>query len=70
MVASKDTRNYTGSGWSPTSSLRERLSACSTIECSKVLTIGCVRRVEELVEWRGTAQMKSRESVPLEGTKS
>ena len=67
MVASKDTRNYTGLGRSPTSSLRERSSACSLIECSEVLTMGYARRVEEVGEWRGTARMKSQESVSLEG---
>ena len=67
MVAFKDTRNYIGSDQSPTSSLRESSSACSLVECSEVLTTGYARRVEEVGEWRGTAQMKSRESVPLEG---
>jgi hypothetical protein len=42
MVASKDTRNYTSLGRSPTSSLRDGLSKCSLIECFKVLTMGCV----------------------------
>jgi hypothetical protein len=37
MVASKDTRNYIGSGWSPMSSLRDSSSACSSVECSEVL---------------------------------
>ena len=67
MIASKDTRNYVGSCRSPMSSLRESLSACSSVECSKVLTMGYARRVEEVGEWRGTAQMKSQESVSLEG---
>ena len=67
MVASKDIRNYTGSGWSPTSSLRDGSSACSLVECSKVLTMGYARRVKEVGEWRGTSRMKSQESIPLEG---
>jgi len=67
MIALKDTRNYIGSGQSPTSSLRERSSVCSSVECSEVHTMGYARRVEEVGEWRGTAQMKSRQSVPLEG---
>jgi hypothetical protein len=36
-------------------------------ECSEVLTMGYARRVKEVGEWRGTARIKSRESVPLEG---
>ena len=67
MVASKDTRNYTGLGQCPTSSLRDRLSVCSLGECSEVLTMGYARRLKEVIEWRGTARMESRESVPLEG---
>jgi hypothetical protein len=70
MVTSKDTRNYTGLSWSPTSSLRERSSACSSFECSEVLTLEYARRVEEVGEWRGTTRMKSWESVPLEGCPS
>ena len=50
MVASKDTRNYTGSGRSPTSSLRDSLSACSSVECSEVLTMGCVSYEKEVGE--------------------
>jgi hypothetical protein len=67
MVASKDTRNYIGLGRSPTSSLRDGLSECSSVECSEVLIMGYARRVEEVGEWRGTTRMKSQESVPLEG---
>ena len=67
MVASKDTRNYTGSGQSPTSSLRERSSACSSVECSEVLAMGYAKRVKVAGEWRGTAQMESPKSVPMEG---
>ena len=63
MVTSKDIRNYNGSDQSPTSSFRDGSSACSLIECSEVLTMGYARRVEEVGEWRGTAQMKSQESV-------
>jgi hypothetical protein len=48
VVASKDTRNYTGLDRSPTSSLRERSSACPSVECSEVLTMGYARRVEEV----------------------
>ena len=70
MVASKGTRNYTGSGWSPMSSLRDGSSACSSVECYEVLTMGYAKRVEEVGEWRGTARMKSRESIPLEGCPS
>jgi hypothetical protein len=51
MVASKDTRNYTGSGQSPMSSLREGLSMCSSVDCSEVLTMGYVIRGEEVGEW-------------------
>jgi hypothetical protein len=51
MVASKDIRNYTSSGQSPTSSPRYSLSACSSIECSEVLTMGYARRVKEVGEW-------------------
>jgi hypothetical protein len=50
MVASKDSRNYTSSGRSPTSSLKKRSSACSSVECSEVLTIGYVRRVNKVGE--------------------
>ena len=67
MVASKDTKNYTGLGRSPMSSLRDSSSACSSVECSEVLTMGYARREKEVREWRGTARMKSRESIPLEG---
>ena len=66
MVALKDTKSYTGSGRSPTSSLRDDSSSCSSVECSEVLTMGCVRRGREVGEWGGTARMKSRESIPLE----
>jgi hypothetical protein len=59
MVASKDTRSYIGLGQSPTSSLRDRSSACSSVECSEVLTMGYARRVKEVGEWGETAQMKS-----------
>jgi hypothetical protein len=48
VVASTDTINYIGSDRSPTSSLRERSSACSSVECSEVLTMGYARRVEEV----------------------
>jgi hypothetical protein len=68
MVASKDIRNYIGSGQSPTSSLRDSLSACFSVECSEVLTMGYARREKEVGEWRGTARMKSQESVPLKGS--
>jgi hypothetical protein len=67
MVASKDTRNYTSSGRSPTSSLRDRSSVCSSIECSEVLTMEYATRVKEIGEWRGTARTKSREYIPVEG---
>ena len=67
MITSKDTRNYTSSGRSPMSSLRDSSSACSSVECFKVLTMGYARRVKEVGEWRGTSLMESRESVPLEG---
>jgi hypothetical protein len=67
MVAPKDTRSYTCSGRSPTTSLRDSSSACSSVECSEVLTMGYARRVKEVGEWRGTAGIKSREFVPLEG---
>ena len=67
MVTSKDTRNYTGLGRSPTSNFRDGSSACSLIECSEVLTMGYARRNKEVGEWIGTARMKSREPVPLEG---
>ena len=70
MVASKDTRNYTGSGQSPMSNHRERSSACSSVECSEVLIMGYARRVKEVGEWRGTARMESQESVPIEGCPS
>ena len=53
---------------SPTSCLRERSSVYSSVECSEVLTMGYARRVKEVGEWRGTARMKSRESVPLNGS--
>jgi hypothetical protein len=42
MVASKDTKNYTGSDRSLTFSLREGSSSYSSVECSEVLTMGCV----------------------------
>jgi hypothetical protein len=42
MVASKDIRNYTSSCRSPTSSLRESSGVCSSVECSEILTMGCV----------------------------
>jgi hypothetical protein len=44
MIASKYIRNYIGLGRSPTFSLRESSSACSSVQCFEVLTIGCVRR--------------------------
>jgi hypothetical protein len=50
MVASKDTRNYTGLGQSPTSSLRDRSSACFSVECSKVLKMRYERSVKEVEE--------------------
>jgi hypothetical protein len=65
MVAFKDTRNYTGSSRSATSSLRDGSSACFSVNCSKVLTMGYARRVKEVGEWRGTDRIKSRESAPL-----
>ena len=68
MVVSKDTRNYTDPGRSHTSSVRDSSSACSSVKCSEVLTMGYARREKEVREWRGTARMKSRESVPLEGS--
>ena len=49
------------------SSLRDKSSAYFSVECSKVLTIGYARREKEVEEWSGTARMKSRESIPLEG---
>jgi hypothetical protein len=67
MVASKDTRNYTGSGRSPTPSFRDSSSACSLVECSEVLKMGYARRVREVGEPRGAIRMKSRESIHLEG---
>ena len=70
MVASKDTRNYTGLGQSPMSTLRDGSSACSSVKCSEVLTMGYARRVEEVGVWSGTARMKSQEFVPLEGCPS
>jgi len=54
MVASKDTRSYTSLGWSPTSSLKDCSSACSSVECSEVVTMGYARGVKEVGEWRGT----------------
>jgi hypothetical protein len=42
MVALKGMRSYTGSGQSPMSSLRDNSSSCSSVECSEVLTTGCV----------------------------
>jgi hypothetical protein len=66
MVASKHAIN-TSSVRSSTSSLRDNSSACFSVECSKVLTMGYARREREIGEWRGTAPKKSRESVPLEG---
>jgi hypothetical protein len=67
MVTSKGTRNYIGSRQSPTSTLRDSLSSCSSVECSEVLIMGYARKEKEVGEWRGTARMKSRESVSLEG---
>ena len=67
MVACKDTRNYSGSGRSPTSSLRDSSNAYSSVEWSEVITMGYARREIEVGEWRGTARIKSRESVSLEG---
>jgi hypothetical protein len=52
-------RNYTGSGQSPTLSLKDCSSACSLVECSEVLTMGYARRVREVGEWRGVVRMKS-----------
>jgi hypothetical protein len=49
------------------SSLRERSSACSSVECSEVLIMEYARRVKEVGEWRVTVRMESRESIPLEG---
>ena len=37
---------------------QRRSSACSSVECSEVLTMGYARRVKEVGEWRGTARMK------------
>jgi hypothetical protein len=51
MVASKDTRNYIGSDRSTMSSFTESSSVCSSVECSEVLTMGCVRRGKEVGEW-------------------
>jgi len=51
MVASKHTRNYTRSGRSTMSSLRESSSVYSSVECSDVLAMGCVRRGKEVGEW-------------------
>jgi hypothetical protein len=42
MVASKYIKNYTGLDRSPTFSFIEGSSSCSSVECSEVLTIGCV----------------------------
>jgi hypothetical protein len=36
MVGLRDTKSYTGLGRSPTSSLRDDSSSCSSVECSKV----------------------------------
>ena len=69
MVASKDTRNYTGSDRSPMSTLRKDRVRVPRLNAA-VLTMGYVRRVEEVGEWRGTVRMKSRESIPLEGCPS
>jgi hypothetical protein len=52
MVASKDTKNYTGSGQSLTSSLRDSLSAFSLVKCSEVLKMWYARREREAGEWR------------------
>ena len=51
MVASKDTMNYTGSGQSPMTSLRDSSSACSLVQCSEILTMGHARRLKEVGEW-------------------
>ena len=67
MITSKDTRNYTGSDRSPTSSLRDSSNVYFSVEWSEVLTVGYARREIEVGEWRGTARIKSRESVSLEG---
>ena len=48
MVALKDTKSYTGSGRSPTSSLRDDSSSCSSVECSEVLIMGCVSYGKEV----------------------
>jgi hypothetical protein len=45
-----DTRIYTSLGRSPTSSLREDQVHVPSLECSKVLTIGGAKMVEEVVE--------------------
>jgi hypothetical protein len=37
------------------------------VSCSEVLTMEYARREKEVGEWRGTARIKSQESVPLEG---
>ena len=50
MAASKDIRNYIGLGRSPMSSLRDSSSACSSVECSEVLTMGYARRKKEIGE--------------------
>jgi hypothetical protein len=42
MLAHKDTKSYTSSGRSPTSSLRDDSSLCSSVECCEVLTMGRV----------------------------
>ena len=49
MVASKDTRNYTGSGQSPTSSLREDRVCVPRLNALK-FTMGCARRGKEVGE--------------------
>ena len=52
MVASKrhDTRIYTGSGWSPTSSLRDDRVRVSRLNALKFLQRGGARMVEEVGE--------------------
>jgi hypothetical protein len=49
------------------SSLRDRSSAYFSVECSEVFTMRYARRVEKVGEWRETARMKSRESLPWKG---
>ena len=46
-------KELSSSSRSPTSSLRDSSSACSSVECSEVLTMGYARRVKEVGEWRG-----------------